>query len=281
MTFGFTARMSSTSMPNFSRCPGRKLVRNTSAFFASTSSISRPSGTDMSSPMLRLPRLACSIFGLGSPSTLSGPVWRSPRCGSPVTACSILMTSAPHSASTAPADGTNPYMATSRTRIPSSGLIARSSSGLVPRPASSTRGAGSSLGLRCDHRRERLALDELLQAGLAHLASDPRLLVAAERCVGAEVVAAVDGERAGPDAPCHGQRAVLAAEDRARQTVDRVVGDAHRIVVVLIGDDGQHRAEHLFLRDLAVGVDIGQQRGGIEVSGVLLLAAGHQRGAGL
>ena len=33
------------------------------------------------------------------------------------------MTSAPHSVSTAPADGTNPYIATSRTRIPSSGLL--------------------------------------------------------------------------------------------------------------------------------------------------------------
>ena len=69
-------------------------------------------------------------WGSGSPSTRSGPVWRSPRCGSPVTACSTLMTSAPHSASTAPADGTKPYMATSRTRMPSSGLL------LISRPPS-------------------------------------------------------------------------------------------------------------------------------------------------
>src|ERR1700719_5024160 len=77
----------------------------------------------MSRPTLRLPRLACSMFGLGSPSTRNMPLCRRPRCGSPVPACSTLMTSAPHSASTAPADGTNPYIATSRTRIPSSGLV--------------------------------------------------------------------------------------------------------------------------------------------------------------
>src|ERR1700761_326607 len=120
---GLTARMSSTSMPNFLRCPGRKLVRKTSERRANSYSTSLPSGTDISRPTLRLRRLACSMFGLGSPSTRNRPVCRKPRCGSPVTACSTLTTSAPPSASTAPADGTNPYMATSRTRIPSSGPI--------------------------------------------------------------------------------------------------------------------------------------------------------------
>src|SRR5438477_7310030 len=43
----------------------------------------------------------------------------SPRCGSPVTGCSTLMTSAPHSASTAPAAGTYVHDATSTTRTPS------------------------------------------------------------------------------------------------------------------------------------------------------------------
>src|SRR5690349_1284526 len=43
----------------------------------------------------------------------------SPRCGSPVTGCSTLMTSAPHSARTAPAAGTNVHDATSTTRTPS------------------------------------------------------------------------------------------------------------------------------------------------------------------
>src|SRR6478672_4002158 len=63
MIFGFTARMSSTSMPNFWRCPGRKLVRKTSARLASSSSTSLPSGTDMSRPRLRLPQPALRITG--------------------------------------------------------------------------------------------------------------------------------------------------------------------------------------------------------------------------
>src|SRR6478735_7568018 len=155
----------------------------------------------MSSPMLRFPRLACSMLGFGSPSTRSGPVWRSPRWGSPVTACSTLMTSAPHSASTAPADGTNPYMATSRTWIPSSGLLM-----LQP---SSLRASGSSATHHC---RVGLALEELLESGLAHLAADARLLETAERAVGAEVVATVDRQRPGANPPGDGKCPFLAAE---------------------------------------------------------------------
>src|ERR1700757_47838 len=239
MIFGLTALMSSMSMPNFLRCPGRKLVRKTSARRANSRSTSLPSGTDMSSPMLRLPRLACSMFGLGSPSTRSGPVWRSPRCGSPVTACSTLMTSAPHSASTAPADGTNPYIATSRTRIPSSGLV-------IGVPFSSKD------RLSLHHRRERLGFQELLQPGHSHLPADAALLVPAERGVGAEVIAAVDAEGAGPDPAGHPERAVLAAEHGTGQPVDRVVGDPHRVVVIVVSDDDKHRPEDLLLRDLAV-----------------------------
>src|SRR5260370_13459429 len=48
---------------------------------------------------------------------------------SPVSACSTLITSAPQSARTAPAAGTNVNCATSRTRTPS---IGRSISGLPP-----------------------------------------------------------------------------------------------------------------------------------------------------
>ena len=45
-------------------------------------------------------------------------------------------------------------------------------------------------------------------------------------------------------------------------------------------DDHQHRPERLFLGDLAVRVHIGEQRRGVEVARVDLLAPGHQRGAG-
>src|SRR6202035_4537654 len=260
MIVGLTALMSSTSMPNFCRCPGRKLVRNTSARRASSSSTCLPSGTDMSSPMLRLRRLACSMFGLGSPSTISGPVCRSPRCGSPVTACSTLMTSAPHSASTAPADGTNPYIATSRTRIPSSGLVIGRYFLLFAQAAHRP--------LSLDHRCERLLFQELLQPCRSHLPPDAALLVSAERCVGAEVVAAVDAEGAGPDPAGHRERPVLAAEHGAGQPIDRIVGDPHRIVVVVVTDDHENRPEDFLLGDLAIRVDVGQQRRRIEVAGV-------------
>ena len=105
-----------------------------------------------------------------------------------------------------------------------------------------------------------LRLQELLEAGPAHLPADARLLVAAERAVRAEVVAAVDRERPGADAPGHGQCPVLAAEDGARQSVDGVVGDPDRVVVVLVGDHGEHRPEHLLLGDLTVRVHVGEQR---------------------
>src|SRR4029453_2243249 len=73
----------------------------------------------MSIPMLRLPRLACSIRKLIWPVLSAPPTVSSPRCASPRVGCSTLITSAPQSASTAPADGTNVYSATSRTRTPS------------------------------------------------------------------------------------------------------------------------------------------------------------------
>ena len=107
------------------------------------------------------------------------------------------------------------------------------------------------------HRREGLALQEFLESRLAHLAADAGLLEAPERRVRAEVIAAVDREGPGSDPARHPQRPVLAAEDRTGQPVDRVVGDAHRVVVVLIGNDGEHWAEHLVLGDLTVGVNWG------------------------
>src|SRR5215510_15066796 len=111
----------------------------------------------MSRPMLRLPRLGCSTLGLTSPSTTNAPVRRRPLWGSPVTACSTLSTSAPQSASTAPAEVTKPHIATSTTRTPASGWCM------------SARREGDGLELQV-----------LGQAGDAHLAADARLLVAAE-----------------------------------------------------------------------------------------------------
>ncbi len=63
--------------------------------------------------MLRFPRLGWSISGWNDPAAAPPVPMRRPRCASPVTACSTLMTSAPQSASTAPADGVKVNWATS------------------------------------------------------------------------------------------------------------------------------------------------------------------------
>jgi hypothetical protein len=120
MIFGLTLRMSSTSMWSFRRAAGRKFVRKTSASFTSLCSTSSPRGLPRSMPTLRFPRFDCSIMKLTPPVGGKNPEVTNPRCGSPVTGCSILMTSAPQSASTAPPDGTNHHWATSITRTPSS-----------------------------------------------------------------------------------------------------------------------------------------------------------------
>ncbi len=65
---------------------------------------------------------------------------------------------------------------------------------------------------------------------------------------------------------------VVAGEHRARQAVRRVVGDAHRVVVTVVGDDGQHRAEDLLAGHLGVVVQAGDdgrldEEAGVRVGG--------------
>src|SRR3546814_184404 len=85
-----------------------------------------------------------------------------------------------------------------------------------------------------------------------------RLLVATEGRVGSEPATPVHGDGAGADAASDLEGAVgVGAVDAARETEDRVVGDAHGVVDVVVGDDDEHRAEQLVLRDLAVGIDVG------------------------
>src|ERR1700727_1995154 len=97
-----------------------------------SSSRGRASELSSASPTLRFPRLGPYMIGANddpgtvaaAPNTLTSPRW-----ASPVTGCSIFTTSAPQSASTAPADGTKVNCATSRTRTPLSGLRIRCPSG--------------------------------------------------------------------------------------------------------------------------------------------------------
>ena len=104
------------------------MVRKTSAVSHSFSTAARPSGCWTLIATDFLPWLGCSMKKL----TASGPPGTSPeamrpRWGSPPSGRSILRTSAPHSASTAPAAGTKVQAASSTTRIPSIGFIASSS----------------------------------------------------------------------------------------------------------------------------------------------------------
>src|SRR3990170_3219444 len=78
-------------------------------------------------------------------------------------------------------------------------------------------------------------LQELFQPVNSRFAPVPRLLEAAEGRVHVEG-AAVDVDLAGADAPRHALRARLVARPhRPGESIGRVVGDAHRFLLVLVG----------------------------------------------
>src|SRR5690348_12247174 len=96
--------------------------------------------------------------------------------------------------------------------------------------------------------------------GRAEFAADAARLDTAERCrrVGDVLV---DPDGAGADPPGH-VLAVLGVRgpDRAAEPVVRVVGDADRVVLAVVGDHGKHRAEDLLLGDRGGVVDVGEHR---------------------
>lgn len=81
--------------------------------------------------MERFPRFGCSINGWNEPADADTDPSRRPRCASPLTACSTLMTSAPHSLSTAPAAGVNVNCATSTIFTPRIGWYMTDPPGVV------------------------------------------------------------------------------------------------------------------------------------------------------
>ena len=96
---------------------------------------------------------------------------------------------------------------------------------------------------------QRLQLEELLQPEFAELAAVPRLLEPAEGRKHVER-AAVDVHLTRAQAPRHLQRVLLGRRPHpAAQAVGRVVRDADRVGLVLVGDDREHWAEDLLLRD--------------------------------
>src|SRR5829696_5536738 len=109
-------------------------------------------------------------------------------------------------------------------------------------------------------RHDRLQLDVVGQALDAELAPEARPLVAAER--GDEVHRVlVHAVRAGADAPGDVETLVdVAGPDRAGQAVLAVVGDAHCVIGVVVGDDREHGPEDLLARDAHRVVDTGEHR---------------------
>src|SRR5688572_24670027 len=95
----------------------------------------------------------------------------------------------------------------------------------------------------------RLDLEELLEAVLAVLAAVAAVLVATEGGLRVER-AAVDLDLAGADAPGDGLGPLgVGALHAAGEAVVGVVGDADRVLLVVVGDDRQHRAEDLLMGD--------------------------------
>src|ERR1700730_6308 len=176
MMSGLTGRTSSTSMDSFVRDDGRKFVRNTSLRVISSSSKGRASVLSSASPTLRFPRLGASMIGANDdPGTVAAApnTFTNPRWASPVTGCSIFTTSAPQSASTAPADGTKVNCATSRTRTPLSGLCIRCPSSEGGRDAHSVHDVSD--------LRLLVALEQC-RAGVLHVSPPMRLGLSAVAC---------------------------------------------------------------------------------------------------
>src|SRR5918999_3300950 len=80
---------------------------------------------------------------------------------------------------------------------------------------------------------------------------------------------AVDPDRAGADPVGDGESALgVGGPDRAAEPEVRVVRDADRVGLVLVGDHRQEGAEDLLLRDRGVVVDVGEHRRLDEPTGV-------------
>src|SRR5262245_8194919 len=113
---GLTAFTSAAPSPSLSSAPGRYASRNTSDLAASLRKISTASSRLRSSTRLRLLRLSATKLTL-SPLRIGGVARPMSPCGG-----SILITSAPMSASSVPASGPAMKFASSITLIPASGF---------------------------------------------------------------------------------------------------------------------------------------------------------------
>src|ERR1700687_3215569 len=116
----------------------------------------------------------------------------------------------------------------------------------------------------------RLDLGELVEGVQRLVAANARLLITAERRGDVAAVVGVDPHRAGAQSLGELEGLVdVRGEDRRSESVDRVVGDAQRLLGVLHGDDREHRAEDLLLGDLHLVVDAIEHGGFDEAAGTV------------
>src|SRR5579859_6936596 len=81
-------------------------------------------------------------------------------------------------------------------------------------------------------------------------AADTRALVAAEGEIGRDAHTAIDRDRAGAHAARDAHGALLVrGDDHARQSIFAIVGDADRVLVVLVGNDHEHGTKNLLSSD--------------------------------
>src|SRR5215208_3335840 len=98
--------------------------------------------------------------------------------------------------------------------------------------------------------RDGLDLGVLVELGDTVLASDTAGLVSTERRIGAVARCTVDAQEARTKPLGHGQRMIDRTRHHiARKAVTAIVGDAHRVVLILVRNDDKHWAEDLFLGD--------------------------------
>src|SRR6185369_16951192 len=94
---------------------------------------------------------------------------------------------------------------------------------------------------------------------------DTRLLVSAERGVRRIGVIAIGPDPARLDGAAEAvEPARIAAPDTGAETVERVVGDRERLVIILEGRDRNHRSENLLLEDAHLVVALEHRRLDIE-----------------
>src|SRR2546428_3569152 len=141
------------------------------------------------------------------------------------------------------------------TRAPSSAKRSAASRPIPPAAPVITATLPSSLPMSRDLRGEehRLDLRVALECVHAELAAEARLLEAAEGGRDAHRRVRVDREDAGLERAGDAEgAAAVPRPDRPGEPVGRVVRDPDGLLLVVEGDDGGDRAEHLFARDPVV-----------------------------